>query len=160
MKWWLAVLLAAWLQAAWLPFIRPFDVVPNLVLAVIVLGTLRLSVSAGLGIAIVGGLLLDLAGGGWFGWSMLVLTAVVLVIGFVNIQVGWEVDGWWVPVLVTVVATAVIACGIWLSVLAHGGQIEWSVVLKSLLLELVTNIVVVLFGRMLIDRRWSVKGGM
>jgi hypothetical protein len=156
--WWPVVLVAAWLQLSWLSFIQPFGVVPNLVLATIVLAALRLPASTAVSLAITGGLILDLAGGSWFGWSMAVLVAVVLAIGFVNTKVGWELDGWWVPVMLMAAATTIMTLGIWLSVLVNGGQVGWTVVPVKLMIELAANTVVVLAGRAFLSRYWPSRG--
>lgn len=159
-RWWPAVLVAVWLQLAWLPFVRPWGVVPNVVMIVVVLAALELPVSAGLGLAIVAGLLLDLAGGGWFGWSMLVLVTLVLAVGFVNTQVGWELDGWWVPVILAAAATIIMALGIFLAVLVEGGTIEWPIVMTHIVIELAVNVGLVLGGRVIIGSRWLARGGL
>jgi hypothetical protein len=109
-------------------------------------------------LAITGGLILDLAGGSWFGWSMAVLVAVVLAIGFVNTKVGWELDGWWVPVMLMAAATTIMTLGIWLSVLVNGGQVGWTVVPVKLMIELAANTVVVLAGRAFLSRYWPSRG--
>ncbi len=154
------MLVAVWLQLAWLPFVRPWGVVPNVVLIVVVLAALELPVSAGLGLAIVAGLLLDLAGGGWFGWSMLVLVTLVLAVGFVNTQIGWELDGWWEPVILVVAATMSMSLGIFLAVLAEGGTIHWPVVMMHLVIESAVNIGLALGGRVIIGSRWLARGGL
>src|SRR5471030_2509367 len=103
------------LQVSLLPALRPFGVVPDLILVVVVLMGLEGTASAALVLAVVAGLILDMASGANFGlWTGLLVLAA-LAAGLLH-RAGVELSGPLVAVVMivagTILETVVILMGL------------------------------------------------
>ena len=101
-----AVLLAAWLQTSWFGHVRPFGVMPNVMLVVVTLFGLWSNASSTLAAAIGGGLLLDLASGSDFGLRTAFFTFLALAI-IAGRQYGLHADSFITVVGIVVLGTVV-----------------------------------------------------
>jgi hypothetical protein len=125
------------MQIALLPALRPFGVVPNLMLVLVVLVGLEGTASAALAIAVAGGVALDLASAANFGLWTGVLVLASLVAGLLH-RAGLELRGPAVAIVIvaagTVLEAAIILLGL-VNVVSH-----WPV--ESLLLRLAGELVI------------------
>jgi hypothetical protein len=133
------VLLMVLVQVGLLPALRPFGVVPNVMLALVALIGLEGTASGALVVAVAGGLAMDVVSGVDFGLQtgMLVLTA--LVAGLVH-RAGWELSGPTVPLALVAAGTVLATVATLLGV--AGAVVAWPVglILGRLGLELVINL--------------------
>lgn len=139
------------LQMSFLPGLRPFGVVPNLVLVVIVLASLHIVTSQALMAAAASGLILDLVGGTNFGLWTGVLMLVVLVVGLMR-RAGIELDVLVVATILVAAATIVIAVVIWMTFIPLVANWPVGVAAGRLMIELVINLSLMLLLRLPI--RW------
>ncbi|HUD11300.1 MAG TPA: hypothetical protein VMS08_02740 [Candidatus Saccharimonadia bacterium] len=116
-RFWLVVLAVAAvvLQTSLLPALRPFGVVPNLMLVIVVLVGLEGTSSSALVIAVAGGVVCDMASSANFGlWTGLLVLAA-LVTGLLH-RAGLELSGPVVAAIMiaagTLLETAVILLGL------------------------------------------------
>ncbi len=135
----LVVAAAVLIQLSLLPALRPFGVVPNLLLVVIVLVCLSLPTSEVLVAAAAGGLVLDLGSGANFGLWTGVLMLVALVGGVLH-RAGIELDRAPVAPALVAVGTILIAVGVWIGLLKSGGPWPGLSPGGRLLVELVINL--------------------
>jgi hypothetical protein len=139
------------LQTSLLPALRPFGVVPNLALAMVVLVGLEGTASMALTIAVLGGFALDLASGTNFGLWTGVLTLAALVAGLLH-RAGIELGGGLIATAMvtvgTLVTTAVVLVGLANTVMHW--PIGW--ILGRLAIELVLNLILTLLLRPVV--RW------
>lgn len=138
-------------QVSLLPALRPFDAVPNLMLVLVILIGLRGTVSEALLLAVIGGVVMDLASGSDFGRDMGVLVLGALSTGLVR-RSGLSLTGPLVAVglvaVMTLAAAAVSLAGILDALSASlGGRI-----LAILAGELVLNLLLTLGLRPIINR--------
>ncbi len=132
--------LAVILQLSLLPALRPFGVVPNLVLVMMVLIALNTATSEALVAAVVAGVVIDLVGSVGFGLWTGVLMLVTLVAGLMH-RAGVELHGVLVAVVMVAVGTLVTTFAVW-STLVTGG-LGWPVSASfggRLAIELVINL--------------------
>ncbi|GAC1369468.1 MAG: hypothetical protein NVSMB39_1310 [Candidatus Saccharimonadales bacterium] len=148
--------LAVALQVSFVPGLRPFGVVPNLVLIVLVLSAVMVVTSEALIAAAVSGLLLDLVSGANFGLWTGVLMLTALVVGVMR-RAGIELDGFIVAVGLVAAATIVMAVVIWLTFAPHAVRWFAAEAAGRLLVELVVNLSLTLLLRAPI--RWMFGGG-
>jgi rod shape-determining protein MreD len=131
------------LQLGFLPALRPFGVVPNILLVIVVLVGLEATSSQALAIAVCAGLATDLASGANFGlWTGLLVVAA-LATGLLH-RAGLELSG-------PLVAMVLVACGTLLETLVIllglvNAVSGWPVglLLVKFCTELVLNLVLVL----------------
>lgn len=152
----LLVTLAVILQVSLLPGLRPFGVVPNLVLVVIVLSALQVVTSESLMAAAASGLVLDLVSGANFGLWTGVLMLTTLVVGLMR-RAGIELDGLVVAAMLVTAATIVIAAVVWLTFLTAAAHWPVSEAAGRLTVELVINLGLMILLRAPI--RWMLGGG-
>lgn len=127
------------LQVGFLPALRPFGVVPNVMLAVVALIGLEGTASGALIVAVVAGLAMDMASGVNFGLQTVILVLAALATGLVH-RAGWELAG-------PTVALAMVAAGTVLATVATllgvaAVVVVWPVglIMGRLGLELVINL--------------------
>ena len=97
------VVLSVCLQLSWFGHIRPFGVMPNLVLITVVVFSLWANASSGLAAALVSGLLLDMSSGSDFGLRIAFFMVVVLAI-VAGRQLGLQSES--LPAVVVIMATS------------------------------------------------------
>jgi rod shape-determining protein MreD len=145
MRWrfWLFVGLILILQIAFLPALRPLGVVPNMILVLVILVGLTGTASLALGVALVGGLLLDLTSGADFGLRLGLLILTALATGFVH-RAGLQAGGSVVALAVVAVATVVAHLTILAGLLAQDGfaQWPWGFLIGTLTLEIMLNLLI------------------
>lgn len=126
------------MQLSLLPALRPFGVVPNLVLVAVTLIGLEGTASMALTTAVAGGVVLDLASGANFGLWTAILVLAALAAGLVH-RAGIELGGPTVAVVIvatlTVVETIVIVLGV-----AGSAILPPGVIAGRLTVELVLNL--------------------
>lgn len=126
------------MQLSLLPALRPFGVVPNLMLVTVVLIGLEGTASMALATAVAAGVVLDMASGANFGLWTAILVLAALASGLVH-RAGIELGGPTVAVVIvaigTVVETAVIVLGV-----AGYTSLAAGVIAGRLMAELVLNL--------------------
>lgn len=152
----LLVGMAVVLQMSLLPGLRPFGVVPNLVLVVIVLASLYVVTSEALAAAAMSGLILDLVSNVNFGLWTGVLMLTVIVVGLMR-RSGIELDGLMMAVGLVSAATIVIALVIWATFIGKAANLAFSDVAGRLLIELVINLGLMMV--LMVPIRWLLRGG-
>jgi hypothetical protein len=143
-RFWPFVLLVLALQVAFMPALRPLGVVPNMALVLVALVGLTGTASLALGVALVGGLLLDMTSGADFGLRTGLLVLVALACGYVH-RAGLHASG-------LVVALVVVAAGTFISDLAvlagliRTGLGYWpgGSLLGTMVLEIMLNLLITL----------------
>jgi len=152
----LLVGLAVILQISLLPALRPFGVVPNLALVIVVLVSMRVVTSEAVIGAAASGLVLDLASGSNFGLWTGVLVLSVLAVAMVQ-RAGIELDRVFVaPVLVSA-GTLVISLVIWVSLISSVTHWPAANLGGRLAIELVINLVLTIVLRPVV--RMLIGGG-
>lgn len=142
MRWrfWLVAAVVLALQVAFLPALRPLGVVPNLALVLIVLAGLFGTASLALGVALVGGVLLDLTSGADFGLRLGLFVLVALTTGFVHragLQAGSVALALAMAAVGTVVADVTVLLGLLRGTVGH-----WPIgnLIGTTLLEIMLNL--------------------
>lgn len=127
------------LQVGFWPALRPFGVVPDMMLGLVVLVGLAGTTTAALTLAVVGGVLLDLTSGVDFGLRLGLLVVVALVASMVH-RSGLTLTGPIVAWGVVVVATIVHSLVVWIGV--ANMVVDWplGVLLAKLGLEIMINL--------------------
>ncbi len=157
MSWrvWVVSAVVLGLQVAWLPALRPLGVVPNVALVLVVLVGLNGTASRALGVALVGGLLLDLTSGTDFGLRIAFLTLVALVTGLVH-RAGFDAAGVLVLLALVVLGTIVSTLTILLSVVTFASHWPVGWIALHLAIELALNIAAMFLLRPII--KWASPG--
>jgi rod shape-determining protein MreD len=145
----LLVAIVVLIQVSWLPFIRPFGVVPGLVMVVVVLMALEHTTRLALAVAVAAGLALDLASGANFGLWTGLLVLQVLAAAYIR-QAGIEVDGPTVPLAMVVVGTILLTVLVLLSLMRSLGNVPAGWVAARVAGELVINLGLVMLLRPLV----------
>jgi rod shape-determining protein MreD len=143
------------LQMSLLPALRPFGVVPNLVLVVVVLISLHAATSKVLLGAIVSGFVLDLANGTNFGLWTGILMLIALVVGLMH-RAGLELHGVVAAAILVATGTLTMTIVIWLSLIVNLATIVPLSLIRSLTSELVLNLVLMILLRHFV--RWALVG--
>jgi hypothetical protein len=150
----LLVALCVVLQVSFLPALRPFGVVPNIMLPLVALMGLEGTVSMAAVAALVGGLAVDLASGANFGLWTGVLMLAALVAGQIN-RAGVELVG---PAAAAIVAGGTLVMSLVL-ILGFAGlavRLNLGVLAVRFLTELVLNLIIIVVLRPVVR---SLAGG-
>ena len=147
----MAVLLLV--QVSFLPAMRPFGVVPDLILVVVVLLGLDSTVSRALTVGVVGGLLLDLSSGADFGLRTGLFLIMALTAGLVQ-RSGLNVSGPIVALILVALGTVLQTVAIIVSVASSVASWQYGYVVSHLAIELMINLSLVVVLHPLI--RWLV----
>lgn len=142
----LVVVAAYWLQAGFLASARPFGVVPNLMLVVILYAGLTATATETLVMALAGGLLLDLASGTDFGLRLgfyLVAALAVLVMR----QLGVNLDHLGLIAPAVAVGTVLFNLGVLTGPVISRADIGWGVVAARIGIEAALNLLLALLLR-------------
>ncbi|MDB5178061.1 MAG: hypothetical protein JWN01_4 [Patescibacteria group bacterium] len=151
----LLVSVALMVQLSLLPAWRPFGVVPNVMLVLVVLLGLEGTASAALAVAVVAGIALDLASVSNFGlWTGLLMLAA-LVTGMVR-RAGFELSGGIVAVVLVVAGTALSALVILMGVASSVDRWPVGLIVGRGGLEIVVNLALMMALRPAM--RWLVAG--
>jgi hypothetical protein len=151
----LLVLVVAVSQVAFWPFVRPFGVVPQVLLALMVPVGLYGGAILGLSLAVGAGLIVDLAGGAGFGLWMGQLVLVVLAGALVR-RAGIEVDRVIVPGAIVVGATVLMDVVVWSSLLGITAHWPVGMLIGVMVIEVVLNWIAMVLVRPL--ARWCTIG--
>jgi hypothetical protein len=121
-------LVCIFLQVSLLPALRPFGVVPNLVLGLVILLGLESTASLALIMAVAAGVVLDLAAGANFGLWTGTLVVAALVTGLIH-RAGIELQGATVAMIMVAAGTLVMAVAMWLGVAGSvsGWPLGWRI---------------------------------
>lgn len=144
------------LQVSFLPGLRPFGVVPNIALVVLVLASLPVVTSEALVAAAVAGLVLDIVSGSNFGLWTGVLMLTTLVVGLMR-RAGIELDGLIIGTILVGAATIVIAVVQWITIVPTVANWPWGSAAGRLMVELMVNLSLMALLRLPI--RWMLGGG-
>jgi hypothetical protein len=153
---WLLVVAGVIAQLSLLPMVRPFGVVPNVIVVLIVLIALETPASVSLVLAVVSGLIIDVITGTNVGLWTGVLVLEVLAIGMVR-QAGIEIHGLIVGGVLVAAGIVVLTAVIWLQLLpiVNSWPLGW--MMGRLILELVLSWMLMMVLRPLV--RWASVGG-
>ena len=143
------------LQMSLLPALRPFGVVPNLMLVFVVLMGLEGTASSALVVALAGGLALDFASGADFGLWTGVLTLAALLTGMVH-RAGLELKSIWPAVALVVAGTIVMAVILLLGLVNAVGVWPVGGLAVRVVTEVIINLLLMLAVRPLV--RWAASG--
>ncbi len=148
---WLASLALIFVQIGFVSALRPFGVVPNLILVVVVVVGLQATLSQSLVIALIGGLALDITSGADFGLRTVLLVLAALATGFVR-RSGVTLNGPSIALLVVAASTIIIDLGILANV--AGSVRVWPVakLIGMIGIELLLNSLLVLMVQPLYKR--------
>lgn len=150
------MVLAVAAQISLLPTLRPLGVVPNLVLVMMVLVAVAMPTSEALIIAVVSGLILDLASGEHFGLWMGVMILITLVAGMLH-RTGVELDRTWVALALVSGGTVCMSVAIWFGLAKFFSGPHLIGLAGRMSLELVLNLgLTVVFIPL---AQWLLRGG-
>jgi cell shape-determining protein MreD len=138
-------------QVSLLPALRPFGVVPNLALALVVLMGLEGTASMALAVAVVAGLAIDLASGANFGLWTGVLALAALVAGLLH-RAGVELSGGLLAAAMVMVGTVLMTLVVLAGLVNTTSYWPVGWLVGRLLVELVLNLVLTFSLRPLV--RW------
>jgi rod shape-determining protein MreD len=131
------VVMAVFLQISFLPALRPFGVVPDIMLPIVVFVGLYGQASTALVVALVGGLAMDMASSSDFGLWTGTFVLAALVCGYVH-RAGVELIA---PVAVIMVTVATVLANAVLLTSVFGATGPWSSVAGSLIIQVVLNFI-------------------
>lgn len=140
-----------WLQVGFLAGLAPFGVVPNLMLVVVIYAGLSLSTPRVLGLAISGGFLLDYFSGSDFGLRTAFYTVIGLTV-LVLVRAGADLDKASMVLASVTAGTIIYNFLIIAGLVLSRQQIDWSLVGKSIMIEIVLNDLIALMVRPLAMR--------
>ena len=135
-----ACVLAFYLQITFLPALRPFGVVPNVVLPLVALIGLETTVSFALGIAVVMGVLLDMSSGANFGAWTAVLVIAVLAAGLLR-RAGIELSSAVIAPVMVAAGTVVMALTLLVPMIGQVDSWPVGVLIGRLGTQLVLNLI-------------------
>jgi cell shape-determining protein MreD len=137
------------LQTAFFGYVRPFGVMPNLLLVVVLMQGLFGSASGAVAMGIGGGLLLDIASGSDFGLRTAFYASLTLAVIVIR-QLGLHLDALWVTALVAIVATIGFDIAILFTIgFANlGGQ--FGIIFGKILIESAENMLLALLAQLII----------
>lgn len=138
------------LQVSFLPALRPLGVVPDLALVLVVLVGLASTVSRALAIALIGGLLLDLASGADFGLRLGLFVLAALTTGLVR-RAGLHVTSLVVPVVLVAAGTVLADLIVLAGLVSRINTWPLGQIAGTIGLELMLNLVVMLVLRPLVS---------
>lgn len=139
----LIIVIAVWVQFSWFGPLRPFDVVPSLMLIVVLVTALWSSATTALSTAVVGGLLLDISSGADFGLRTGFFTVVALAVIAAR-QFGLHAESVLTATGILTVATVVFNAAVLGSI--GGAPVDWSVVWWRIAAEVMVNNVLLLLA--------------
>lgn len=131
------VIIAVFLQVSFFPALRPFGVVPNILLPIVVFVGLYGQASTALVVATVGGLAMDMASSSDFGLWTGTFVLAALVCGYVH-RAGVVLIA---PVGVIMVTVATVLANAVLLTSVFGATGPWSSVAGSLIIQVVLNFI-------------------
>ena len=140
---WIISLAFVILQVGYVAALRPFGVVPNLILVVVLVVGLQATLSQSLIIALIGGLALDISSGTDFGLRTVLLVLAALATGFVR-RSGITLLGPSIALLVVGIGTVVIDLAVLMGVAGSVGQWPFAKLLSIMAIELFINLLLVL----------------
>lgn len=143
--------LALLAQISWLPAVRPLGVVPNVALVLVVLVGIEGTASLAIVLAVVGGILLDLASGVNIGLWTAVLVLAALATGMLH-RAGVEMSSSVVPAVLVAAGTLVMPVVILAGLLATVTQWPVGLLLGRLGLELMLNLILMMLLRPVVRR--------
>lgn len=149
------VIISVLLQVSFLPGLRPFGVVPNITLVVLVLASFSVVTSEALMLSAASGLVLDLVSGQNFGLWTGVFMLTTLVVGLMR-RAGLELDAMIIGTILVSAATIVIAVVLWLTFIPSVARWPIGAAAGRLMLELVVNLSLMILLRAPI--RWVLGG--
>lgn len=134
------------MQLSLLPAIKPFGVVPNVALIMMMLVALQLPTSEALIVAVAGGLILDISSGANFGLWTGVFMLGTLAVAMIQ-QAGIELERPIVaPVLVTL-GTMVIAVVLWATMATRVIHFSGAIFFGRFVIELMINLILTVLLR-------------
>lgn len=133
------VLVAVWLEVGLLAPLRPFGVVPNLVLVVILLLAIRLPASNAVALAVTSGLFLDLFSGSDFGLRTAFYVLLVLVVNLLSRQ-GTDFNNVSVVAGVVVAGTVVLNAAVVTDLALGGASLRLDYIVGQIGVELICNL--------------------
>jgi rod shape-determining protein MreD len=149
------MMIAIVLQLSFLPALRPFGVVPDLLLAIVVLAGLEGTASLALITAVAGGLAMDLASGANFGMWTGILLLAALATGLVH-RAGLELGSGVVAVVLVAAGTLLSALVILLGLVSVTSHWPVAALVGNITAELVLNLILTIGLQPLV--RWAVPG--
>ncbi|HVQ45061.1 MAG TPA: hypothetical protein VMT30_08975 [Candidatus Saccharimonadia bacterium] len=138
--------LAVVLQLSILPALRPLGVVPNLALVGLTLVALQVVTSEALALAVLGGVILDLASGANFGLWTGIFMLVALASGMLH-RAGIELEQVPVALVMVGMGTILIALVIWIGLARGTGHWSLGTWGGRLVVELVINLTLTILLR-------------
>ena len=138
----LLVIACVLIQVSLLPALRPFGVVPNVLLGLVALVGLEDTASLALVVAVASGITLDVASGTPFGMWTVLLVLAALVTGLIH-RAGLELAGGLVAGSIVIVGTIIMNVGTLLSVAPVVSHWPVGRLLGQVGLQLVLNLLLV-----------------
>lgn len=155
----LLTVLGVWLEVSFLGAWRPFGIVPNLFLVIILIAAATLSkASDTLAMAVGGGILLDLVSGADFGLRTAFFSFLALLVIVVR-RTGADFDHLSMKLAGVAGGTLLYSVTIIISLLGQGTHIGWAVAAGRVGVELVLNLVLTLLLDVPLHRLLETKAG-
>lgn len=142
-------LLAVWSEVSLVAPLRPLGVVPNLALVVMVVLVANLAASAGLVLAAMVGLFLDLSSGSNFGLQTGFYLLLVLSLNLLE-RLGTECGSFGVMAGLVTAGTLILNGAIATSLAISGGRLRLGFVAHETIIELICNLVLLAVLRWLL----------
>jgi hypothetical protein len=136
----LASLVVVMLQVSLLPALKPLGVVPNIALVWVVLVGLEGTASNALAVAVVSGLIIDLASGANFGLWTGTLVLAALTSGVVH-RAGIELTGWLVAGVMVTAGTLLMTLMVLAPLVTTVGEWPAGAMIGRFIVELMLNLV-------------------
>lgn len=138
--------LVVWLQLGTLPALRPFGIVPNLALVVVIVLASRLPLASSLGLAIGIGWLLDLGSGSDYGLRTTFYLLVALAVAMLR-QLGSDMENFSLLASVVVAATVLLNLAILANLALLHANLPLGFIATKLGLEIGLNLVLLVLVR-------------
>lgn len=145
------VVLAAWLQVNFLGAARPFGVIPNILMIVVICAGLTREPGETLAMALGGGLLVDFASGSDFGLRMAYFSVLALAVLVIK-QAGAELENIGLLSLVVLAATILYNAAVLANLIWQRAPMDWPLVFRLISVEVAINVALALALRPLLMR--------
>jgi rod shape-determining protein MreD len=140
---WLLSIALIMLQIGFVSALRPFGIVPNLILVIVIITGLQSTLSQSLTIAVIGGLALDITSGSDFGLRTVLFVLAALATGFIR-RSGITLGGPSMALLIVAIGTILIDVTILISVASNVSHWPVARIFSIMGLELLLNSLLVI----------------
>jgi rod shape-determining protein MreD len=128
-----------WLQASFFGALRPWGVVPNVLLVFLIIAITEVTVSEMVGYGVAGGVLLDLASGADFGLRTAFFSFVAIVLAVLT-RSGAAFERWSMAIAALVGGTILYNFAVLATLITSQAKLAWPIAIRIVIIELALNL--------------------